>query len=534
MPGRAGAQHPIDSPRLPSDLSREPARQCRGEWQWETEENQPEQEPALFDPAGGAQTGSDPGKRQHDQTASDHEPECEERDQHRRAVLRREVRQSDLLGIEAHAPDQAAEDRDLDLVTVGLGGRIGDGEQDLSGGLLVVPAPLDGRELGGLVVVHVVAGEMPEKDLDRHQHGSEVQAHAQHDVRFGSEDPAEQVPGTGRGNAETAGDKRRKQHVREAHPDHRHLHPAVVDHDPEGREIGAQPDHRGRKQVEPWSDTRTPEQQDPEKAGLEKERGEGLVSEQRSLDRSRHARQFAPVGPELEAHHNTGDDAETERHPEDLEPELEDQTIDWPAGREMQRFEHGQPGRQPDREGRKDDVERHGECELNSGQEKRREVQRTLSRQRHRFERARSISSSPRPLITVFIMYSVKPFAISKVIAGGMASSVRFTTASIKTGPSWASASAIPASTSPGSSSLIPRTPTAAAIAAKFGFLNPVPKSRKPVDFCSTSTNPRAPLLNTTTFTGRASCTRLRKSPISIANPPSPDSEITCRAGNAA
>ena len=45
---------------------------------------------------------------------------------------------------------------------------------------------------------------------------------------------------------------------------------------------------------------------------------------------------------------------------------------------------------------------------------------------------------------------------------------------------------------------------------------------------------PSAPLLNTTTFTGRPSCTRLRKSPISIVNPPSPDSEITWRPGNAA
>ena len=41
-------------------------------------------------------------------------------------------------------------------------------------------------------------------------------------------------------------------------------------------------------------------------------------------------------------------------------------------------------------------------------------------------------------------MKSVKPFAISSVIDGGMASSVRLTTASIRTGPSWASAAAMP------------------------------------------------------------------------------------------
>ena len=44
---------------------------------------------------------------------------------------------------------------------------------------------------------------------------------------------------------------------------------------------------------------------------------------------------------------------------------------------------------------------------------------------------------------------------------------------------------------------------------------------------------PSAPLLKTTTFTGRSSCARLRKSPISMAKPPSPDSEMTCRPGNA-
>ncbi len=84
-----------------------------------------------------------------------------------------------------------------------------------------------------------------------------------------------------------------------------------------------------------------------------------------------------------------------------------------------------------------------------------------------------------------------------------MASSVRFTTASTRTGPSWASAAAMPSSTSAGSSSRMPRMPTASAMAAKFGFLNSVPKSRKPVDFCSSSMKPSAPLLNTTTFTGR-------------------------------
>src|SRR6185295_12765683 len=58
---------------------------------------------------------------------------------------------------------------------------------------------------------------------------------------------------------------------------------------------------------------------------------------------------------------------------------------------------------------------------------------------------------------------------------GGIASSVRLTTASIKTGPACANAAAIPSVTSAGSSSPIPRMPTASAMAAKLGFWSSVP-----------------------------------------------------------
>lgn len=39
----------------------------------------------------------------------------------------------------------------------------------------------------------------------------------------------------------------------------------------------------------------------------------------------------------------------------------------------------------------------------------------------------------------------------------------------------------------------------------------------------------REELLKSTTFTGRSYCTRVRKSPISMENPPSPDIDTTCR-----
>jgi hypothetical protein len=69
------------------------------------------------------------------------------------------------------------------------------------------------------------------------------------------------------------------------------------------------------------------------------------------------------------------------------------------------------------------------------------------------------------------------------VMLGGTGSTIRLTTASTRTGPSCASASVMPLSTSPGDSSLMPRIPTASPMAAKFGFLKLVPVSRNPDDF---------------------------------------------------
>src|SRR6476619_8016846 len=67
-------------------------------------------------------------------------------------------------------------------------------------------------------------------------------------------------------------------------------------------------------------------------------------------------------------------DTQSERHAEYLQPEVEDHAIDRPAGRKTQRLENGEPRRQSDREGWKDDMERDGKGELNSRQEKRRHI----------------------------------------------------------------------------------------------------------------------------------------------------------------
>ena len=159
----------------------------------------------------------------------------------------------------------------------------------------------------------------------------------------------------------------------------RHLHPAVVDHDPERRKRRPQRHHRGREQIEPRRHTGPAEKKDAEKTGFQHEGRECLVGEQRPLNRPRHLGQHAPVRAELECHHDSRDDAQAERDAEYLEPELEQHPVDRAAGLEMQRLEHGEPGGQPDREGREDDVERDRERELNSRQKKSRGVHRKAS-----------------------------------------------------------------------------------------------------------------------------------------------------------
>ena len=63
-------------------------------------------------------------------------------------------------------------------VFVALSHGVGNGYYDLAGRFLIVPAALDGCELGRLIVVNVVPVEMSEKDLNGDQYGCKVQAHA--------------------------------------------------------------------------------------------------------------------------------------------------------------------------------------------------------------------------------------------------------------------------------------------------------------------------------------------------------------------
>jgi len=153
-----------------------------------------------------------------------------------------------------------------------------------------------------------------------------------------------------------------------------HLHPAVIDHDPERRKRGPQRHHRGRKQIEPRRHAAAPKDQHAEERGLEHEGRKGLVHQERTLDRPGHFGQHAPIRAELECHHDPGYDTQAECHAKYFQPEFKKHLIDRAAGSKMKRFEDGQPRGKPDRERRENDVERDGESELKSRQEKRRHI----------------------------------------------------------------------------------------------------------------------------------------------------------------
>src|SRR5882672_6069522 len=94
--------------------------------QRKTKENQPKQPTVFLNAVFKGQVGPKPRKCQHDQATTDHDPKRKERDQNRWADLLWKVGQANLFGVQAHAPDQTAQDGDLDLVIVALCRLIGD------------------------------------------------------------------------------------------------------------------------------------------------------------------------------------------------------------------------------------------------------------------------------------------------------------------------------------------------------------------------------------------------------------------------
>ena len=148
----------------------------------------------------------------------------------------------------------------------------------------------------------------------------------------------------------------------------RRLHPAIGRQDPEGGNQRADGDHQRGCEVQFRPHALQPEQHDAQEPGLQEKRGQDLIGQQGAEDRRGALCERPPIGAELIAHHDSGNDAHGERHGEDGQPELEDAQINVPLGVQPQAFQHGQIAGQPDGEGWEDDVERYRERELYSRQ----------------------------------------------------------------------------------------------------------------------------------------------------------------------
>jgi hypothetical protein len=111
----------------------------------------------------------------------------------------------------------------------------------------------------------------------------------------------------------------------------------------------------------------SPEQHHAEEGRLKQKRGEAFVAQERSLDGPGALREHAPVGAELEGHHDAADHAHGERQREDPQPKIEHSPVHWITGRETHPLDRGEPSREPDRKGGEDDVEADDERKLQSG-----------------------------------------------------------------------------------------------------------------------------------------------------------------------
>src|SRR6266852_1193005 len=86
----------------------------------------------------------------------------------------------------------------------------------------------------------------------------------------------------------------------------RHLHPAVIDHDPERRQRRSDRDHYAGDEVEPPRYALATEEKHAEETRFEGEGGKTLIGEQRSLNRACEASELAPISTELEFHDDSG------------------------------------------------------------------------------------------------------------------------------------------------------------------------------------------------------------------------------------
>ena len=230
------------------------------------------------------------------------------------AVAARERLEPGKLAVPGVGQDEAAEARDLDREVVDLALHVGPAEQHQRHALAgpVFPVAFDGGDLRRLVLQRVEAVQVADQDLDRRDEQQHPHRHRHHGADRGVVAAAQQMPGARRADderrREEGGDRHVRQPIRERGvEDHRQpvgrhdpavddgvalrrLHPAVRGQDPGRRDQGSERHHQRREEVQPRADACPAEQHHAEEAGLEEERSQHLVGQQRPGDGRRRNR----------------------------------------------------------------------------------------------------------------------------------------------------------------------------------------------------------------------------------------------------
>src|SRR5690606_9341754 len=116
--------------------------------------------------------------------------------------------------------------------------------------------------------------------------------------------------------------------------------------------------------MQAWTDAVPAKQHYPEKTGFKEESRQHLVGQQGAGHASGKFGKGAPVRAELVGHGDARDHPHAEVDGEDLQPEVIKIAIERTLGFQPQAFQHSQITGQADSDGRKDDVKRDGESEL--------------------------------------------------------------------------------------------------------------------------------------------------------------------------
>ena len=111
-----------------------------------------------------------------------------------------------------------------------------------------------------------------------------------------------------------------------------------------------------------------PEQQHTQERRFEEKGGNHFITQHRPQEVGGRLGKVAPVGAELEGHHNARHHAHAKHHREHLGPKGREFCPGRVVGFKRQALEHCNVGRKPDGKHRKDSVEGHHERKLDSRQ----------------------------------------------------------------------------------------------------------------------------------------------------------------------